>query len=284
MLAPAPPVIFLHIPKAGGTTLAHVARRQYPATRQRDIIGNHIPGVVPRERSYEHFVHDLPAHAKRHLVYVRGHVPFGLHETLGRPAVYVTMLRDPVDRLVSYYHYMMRTPHHYLHAEATRRGLSLADFAASDLTDELTNHQTKLLAGHMSLDGVTADEAMLEAAQAHLDAHFAVVGLTERFDASLVLMKRRLGWGDITYRRANVGRYRTRRPDPDPDVRATLAERNALDQRLYAYAARRLERDLRAEGLGLKLDLARLQAANRTRHAYHAARAQLAAWTRRART
>ena len=47
---------------------------------------------------------------------------------------------------------------------------------------------------------------MLETAKRNLEAHFAWVGITERFDESLVLLGRTFGWRDVRYVSANVSR------------------------------------------------------------------------------
>ena len=60
---------------------------------------------------------------------------------------YITVLRDPVDRIASHYYYAKRYPTHYLHKEITGRNMSLQDYASARLSDELDNGQVRMLAG-----------------------------------------------------------------------------------------------------------------------------------------
>ena len=76
-----------------------------------------------------------------------GHMGFGLHDYLPQGASYITMLRDPIDRIVSHYYYVLQNQGHYLHKEVAGKGLSLEQFADSALSTELDNGQTRVLAG-----------------------------------------------------------------------------------------------------------------------------------------
>jgi hypothetical protein len=106
-------------------------------------------------------------------------------------------------------------------------------------------------------------EETLARAKANLRRHFAVAGLTERFDESLVLMARQLDWpGPLFYRRANVTSNRPRAEEIDPDIRARFEERNQLDRQLYCYVAQRLDAQIEKAGARFQWDLRLLQARN----------------------
>ena len=49
---------------------------------------------------------------------------------------------------------------------------------------------------------------MLERAKRNLDEHFSWLGMTERFDESLILLRRTFGWRDVRYVSRNVSRSR----------------------------------------------------------------------------
>src|SRR5437667_105406 len=62
------------------------------------------------------------------------------------------------------------------------------------------NDQTRQLAGKCGIPKArTSAEEMLRIAKRNLTEHFTVVGVTEKFDRSLLLMKRCLGWGRPFY-------------------------------------------------------------------------------------
>jgi hypothetical protein len=93
-----PPVIFLHNLKAGGTTFREILIRQYGARAVYTVGGRHrTTGDLRRIRSLD--VDKVRV--------IQGHIPFGVHELLRRESTYVTLLRDPVERIVSLYRFIL---------------------------------------------------------------------------------------------------------------------------------------------------------------------------------
>ncbi|HEX8474147.1 MAG TPA: sulfotransferase family 2 domain-containing protein [Pyrinomonadaceae bacterium] len=218
-------LIYLHIPKTGGLTLRSIIERNFPSDSIHHIDGS--PG------SKERFI-ELPEATRRRINVLRGHMPFGLHAHLYGRADYLTMLRHPVERIISLYYYILATPNNNFHAEVAGRRMSLADFVESRIS-QAKNHQTRMISGLEN----RFDDAALEVAKANLRTHFTAVGLNEKFDESLILFKRLLGWNNIFYVKRNVTKKRPRLRDV-PDATVKLIEKqNALDTELYEFAAQR---------------------------------------------
>ena len=111
-------VIFLHIHKAAGTTLHRIIERQYPPDQIWSFDERH---------DFEAF-RALSEAQKEEIRMLRGHMIFGLHEFMPRPCIYVTLLRDPVERVLSFYNYIRRNPHHYHSEMIVSQGLTLQQF------------------------------------------------------------------------------------------------------------------------------------------------------------
>jgi hypothetical protein len=129
------------------------------------------------------------------------------------------------------------------------------------------------------------DQATLDLAKHNLREHFAVVGLTERFDETLLLLKRTFGWQRIQYTRHNVTRGRPRRDSLDAETLAVLSEYNQLDIALYQYAQRLLADQICAQGPSFARALWAFQLANRfvqpvARAYWQARRFSVRAWLR----
>jgi len=233
------PLVFLHVPKTGGTTLAAVINRHYAGVPTYSIKGADIPGGVERLRA-------LPAEQRAAIRLLKGHQSFGLHEYLAPGARYLAMLRHPVGRVASHYNYLLSNSTHVLHAQLKQSGLDLAQYASSRLFPELDNGQTRLIAGVW--DDRALVEADLQQAIANIEQHFAWVGLMERFDESLVQLGMSLGWLDIRYRKRNVSERATASLI-DERARAAILQSNALDLRLYDYVCARFDRVSAAHAL-----------------------------------
>ena len=103
----------------------------------------------------------------------------------------------------------------------------------------------------------------LALAKRHLDEDFAVVGATERFDESLVLMGQCFGWRkSLHYMRRNV---RSRQPLRAPVAEKTIArvrESHALDLELVMHGSRLLDAQISAAGDRLQEPLRQLHRVN----------------------
>ncbi len=260
------PVVFIHIPKTAGKTLAKVIESQYPAEAIYEIHAEHQAASIEEFRA-------LPAERRDRIQLLRGHFGFGLHVYLRQPATYITMLRDPIERLISHYYYVRG----YIERGGNLSGRTWLQEAASMTLDEYVSHassadarngQTKLLAGEMlgwdpETQSARDDASLLEAAQRNLRENVAVVGLTERFDESLMLLKRRLGWGAPYYVKTNVTSHRPSRHEVPANIVRRIESANLLDLELYATAKQRLEREVRELGPSFARELAWFRFANR---------------------
>jgi len=238
--AQEPVLVFLHIPKTAGTTLRRIIRRQYPRGTVWETDSNYFPPLSPEQYA--------------RLRVVQGHVMYGLHEQLPRPVRYITVLRHPVERTLSAYYYVRRRPKDPLHALAHR--LSPDEFSA-EAGPHALNYQTRFLSGQPA----DLSAATLPLALRNLDEHIAF-GLDSRFDESLLLFRRLLGWGSVHYRRENVTRGRPRGDEVEARVIAAIERQNPLDMELYAHAERRLEERLAALEPGFQDELRRFRRRN----------------------
>jgi hypothetical protein len=194
----------LHIPKAAGTTLHTVIDRQYPpeAVFSNDQVvkarlgdrWKETPAVQRWELARDE-LNRLPAARKERLRVVKGHMLFGWHELLPQPCAYITLLREPVSRVLSLYGYTLQTEGHYLRDEILSRNMDVKDYISSGLTVWVDNGQTCMLSGAGESVGFgKCSHDMLETAKRNIETHFAVVGLSECFNEALILLRRLFGW------------------------------------------------------------------------------------------
>src|SRR5574337_1575128 len=239
-------LLFVHIPKTGGTTFSKLLRRQFPP--------HEILWLDGHAAQHATTLAGLSAEQRRRLRCIYGHIDWGIDRGLDRAARYVTFLRHPVDRLVSAYYFALRRPEWGDHQPITEQRLSLHDFVTSPYAQWLHNGQTFALSGGDAWRGGTHDR--LEQARAHLEEKGTFVGLTERFDESVLLCGARFGWADVRYGRVNVNRQRPALATVAAHTRAAIARANRQDLELYEIATRRLAERWRNAGPDITTQLA----------------------------
>jgi hypothetical protein len=245
-------LIFVHVPKTAGTTLRSILFRQYPPDDP------HLFHFYDFPKDREAF-HALPAERRQALRVLVGHIPFGYHAHLDAPADYITMLRDPVDLVTSLYYWTIRTRYDLLYWYAS--AVSFEDFVTSELPvvrELVRNLQTRYLSG---VEGEATEET-LALAKRNLETAFTAFGLDDRFDESLLLFRRALGWRRTHYVRENVTRGRPKKRDLPEATRRLIEQNNALDIELVAFARERFDEVVCAQGPAFRRELAAFRLAN----------------------
>jgi len=225
---------FLHVMKTGGTTF------------RGHIDNNFDPDVVfPQPGVDEHlfaakanieYLQALPSERMAGLRMLSAHVPIGLTDRLGMEFTYLTLLRDPVDRTLSWLRQRQRNhqPDESLTEIYDQKTILRANY--------VDNHQVKQFAitaddGAVNhLHPVEMDESRLAIAKANLD-RVDVVGFQDRFDDFLAELADRFGWTIAPVPDRNVG---IDAPIHDALWRR-IDEENPWDRAFYEYARQRLE-------------------------------------------
>ena len=219
---PSRPLVFLHQPKTGGRTLNEMLKAVYddamfPYKRWPDVV--------------EHAA-ELPSYR-----FLRGHIYYDVVDFYPTQPQVMTVLRDPVDRVVSDYYFVRRTESHRRHEQAQRQ--TLEEFVAHP---PHTRVYVRFLADapkegdyrRMRPDAPT--EELVERARTRLDGMF-LVSVTESLDATYRQMAELLDQPLP----AEVPRYhrmpeQQRRKEIPEVVREIVHELGAADVALYEHA------------------------------------------------
>ena len=207
---------FVHIEKAAGTTLNHILRSNY--------LFKHVD-VRPLSRSSQQVFRpdDLLKiiRVNPYLKCIAGHslCPAQRLSQFGWQLNYITLLRDPISRYLSQFLYW----HDKLNYNIT--------FEYFLTRQHSFNLQTKKIAGTANLDK----------AKAIIAKQFFLVGIVERFDEFLVMLKKKLNGlrFEPGYQRQNTARRSSQRAKGlgliKDKYRSEIMERNRIDLELYNY-------------------------------------------------
>jgi hypothetical protein len=239
-------LIFLHIPKTAGTTLNRIIEWQYSPFEIFTMDPYRIRATPERLKRF-------PEGRRRRLRVVRGHMFYGIHECLPQGATYFTMLRDPVARVLSAYYFILRRPLNPFHRKVKKERLGIEDCLR--LFSQRNNLQCRLIAGVK--DTAIADERLLDKAKENLTKSFSVIGISERFEESLMLMATTFNWEIPFYKNWKVSKTR---PQIGPGTVEMIRDHNRLDVDLYEFGKRLFEESLQKKEAAVREALAALRA------------------------
>jgi hypothetical protein len=223
------PIAFCHIPKTGGTSLHQFIASAYGT----ELVSEHIDS--------ENYSTAISASARYGAII--GHFWFRPGEILDPSRLNITVLRDPIDRILSHFYFSRRLDT-TIHPSAPERFMDFPTYAVSELSSVLSvtsNFQTRLLAplGLPQTAINPSDNDLLLAAQRSIDS-FDFVGIFPELEdaATCIAGLARISTGN-EIPRENVTRVRPRIAEISDVVRKRLERLNELDSELYSYAARR---------------------------------------------
>ncbi len=239
-------IIFLHIPKTGGSTLHGIINRQHKRGQWFDVVN---------DRKVSEFA-ELSDEKKAKIKVLKGHMAFGHHKDFLQPesVKYITMLRDPVERIISNYYFILQLEGHHTHKAIVENNYSIADYVSSGIIANSENAQVRLLSGDNYVQHGECTREMLEQAKEHLDKYFAVVGINKKYDEFLMLLQQYFGWKMPYYASVNVTKKRIKREALTADELTVIRKYNALDTELFEYAEQRFQSQWEEAGLEEQLE------------------------------
>jgi hypothetical protein len=250
LISPQCPLVFVHIMKTGGMSVLTGLGRNLPASVA-DLYN--VSASEPLRAA--------SAVADPQICAYAGHFNFGLHEFLTRPSFYFSIVRRPVERVLSLYLYLSdyrRMIRSYANVDLQRVLNSpatpdlFADFSSWIIgpdtlrgfldcpSAEVSNGMVRRLSG-IAMDGGPCPAEALEVAKSNIERYFSLVGVQERYAETLALVRRTFEWPELEEHRTNVTRDNS---EFNEQARAYIAGMNQLDLELYDFVVQRFEHQL----------------------------------------
>ena len=169
-------LIHLHVPKSAGSSLSRL------------LVGDTEPNerITIGDNSMER-LYNMPPDRLKRLKLIFGHLTHGIARKLPHRCHYVSVLRQPGPRVLSFYRYVGRTDHHPLYKTVTAAKMSFGGFleftaANPQFKMEVDNGQIRRLGGSMKIKDLGRERALLRRALHNVFAPNFTYGLTDHFD------------------------------------------------------------------------------------------------------
>jgi len=243
---------FLHIEKAGGTTLMNILDSYFDYES------------ICQEQFWNTLIRNNPDLTKYRLF--RGHFGYGIHRILPKEPIYLTLLRNPVNRIISDYNFKRRVSDALLEKKypdsslleilkdpkrkaVLRNNLETKSIAFDpDVSNINKNWDKKTMEDFVGLQLIfsnmtdkISEEELLENAKQNL-SQFKFLGILEKFEESLLLLYYTFGWRPITKNWAlNISPKKFDNANLSNDTIDTIKQHNKLDLELYNFGKKLFE-------------------------------------------
>lgn len=257
-------IIFHHIPKAAGTSLRSILKKNYKSGRLLEPYGPGRESVA----WYREYFQSLDYKQKQRLKCISAHtanfiIPVFLE--LRQRFKAFCLLRDPVERVISLFYFSQSISETgkgrgAMAGKAIRRlkwniediflNLGEGGEKSSDLHEifkDFFNGQVRiLLAPHISTGDLlytskNTNESVYENKLHEILNNYYIIGLQEYYNRSVEYFSREFGWKHLVYNKDNITKSRPKVSELPDDVVSLIRAHNQLDINLHGNIKKRFD-------------------------------------------
>ena len=245
-----PLLVVYHIQKTAGTALRHVVRANLPPADVEVTPGlsslRHSPDEL--RRWYAGWYGALDATRRQSLCCVMSHLAGYLLPALDRPAEALVLVREPVDRTISYWHAKDRRRPPERPFTPLEEIYDTGSGGRREAWEQFFNWQSRCLLSVFddvsdlpATAGPSVDAERWRARLRELVARTYLVGVQDRFAGYVEWLAGRFGWQTFLPQ-SKVNPARPSVAELSPELRETIRAHNWLDAELYELAREEQER------------------------------------------
>jgi len=257
-LTPPEILIFFRIPKTGGNTMDGVFEHCLPGQFFHAHTGNAGSALLMRstESIRQKFATLAPSTQRAIRCVIGTHVAMDIETIFERPVKFFTIVREPVDRVISNFYHIRSASH--LTSYPFIKDMSIDQYLDSGIGIDIDNHQVRLLSGCPELDAPWDPEGRpistppverrhLGLAKRNIEERFIVAAPLEAFTALVWFLKCLYGWPlhRMFFQIRNETPDRPRTEAVPETTRQRLVVLNKYDTELYTWVKTRFAEQIR---------------------------------------
>jgi len=220
-------LLFDHLPKCGGSSLNEYLEMHYPKRKTFSIAGSKPAASVKEFKR-------LSQRVRHEYDLIKGHQAYKLIDYVHPEFLKVTVFREPIDRIISHYHYVQRRPAHYLYPKIYESGMSLSDYATSGISGELENYYTRRFSGRSLQDTEKNPEESIAIAFDSIMKRYDIIGVLDNFSSFTEALRHQANLRyEYQNKKVNVTQDRPSINDLEHSTIKKIEQANALDIALY---------------------------------------------------
>jgi len=229
-------VVFLHVPKSGGTSVRTTITGGLNYGRSGEMFSWHGNSIELKKEVSSDVIDKIR--------FITGHCSFGIHQVFSKPTVYFSVVRHPVNRMISFF-FQRTMEYDFL------KNWTIEDMLTQEVFDQFeefhTTTQNKAVAmiSGTTLPDDELGEEQLEQAKYNIDKYFSFICCTEDLDCYWNLLSDKFGYqwdSDMEERNKYMHvdhklakEVRPQVEDIPSYIKDQILETHSLDVKLYNY-------------------------------------------------
>ncbi len=217
-------LLFTHTGNTGGGAIFDIIIRQY--SREQVIFApNELELGLNNNNLF--LLSYLPENYLEKIKMIGGHsISYGIHNYLNVPCSYITLVREPVEHIISTYYWSLENKSSFSRVIIDNQ---IIPFEKACLS--VSNFQLSLILGY-----APKNMEDLEKGKEIIKKHFAFISVTEMFDEIIFFMKLELNWKKhIFWYIRHKTKKRPKREELPDGLITKIIQNNELDYQLYYF-------------------------------------------------